>query len=102
MGLLEALAGQAVRVYDPSAKLDKPYPGVDQTETALDACQGAHALVIMTGWDEFATINTKAVKDAMAQRLIIDPSGVWSRRGVSADGFHYYTLGSPPWRHHHA
>lgn len=96
LGLLEALAGQAVRVYDPSARLGEPYPGVDQTETALDACQGAHALVIMTGWDEFGAIATRDVKEAMAQPMIIDPSGAWSRRGVSAAGFNYCTLGSPP------
>ncbi len=96
LGLIEALAGQTVRLYDPRARLGEPYPGVDQTETALDACQGAHALVIMTGWDEFAAIATRDVKEAMAQPVIIDPSGAWSRRAVSASGFNYCTLGSPP------
>ena len=98
LGLLEALPGHTVRLYDPSARLGRSNSSVTETETALEACQGAHALVIMTGWDEFAAIATKAVKEAMAQPVVIDPSGIWNRRGVSVEGVDYCTLGSPPKR----
>lgn len=95
LALLEALSGQAVRLYDPSTRLGEGYSAVTQTETALEACQGAHALVVMTGWSEFATISTRAVKEALAQPVVIDPAGVWSQQAVSAEGFTYCTLGRP-------
>ena len=95
LALLEALSGQAVQLYDPSTRLGERHSAVAQTETALEACRGAHALVIMTGWSEFATISTEAVKAALAQPVVIDPAGVWSQRDVSAEGFTYCTLGRP-------
>lgn len=95
LALLQALSGQAVRLYDPRARLGEGYSGVTQTETALEACRGAHALVIMTGWSEFATISTRTVKEALAQPVVIDPAGVWSQQAVSAEGFTYCTLGRP-------
>ena len=95
LALLEALSGQSVRLYDPSARLGVEYSSVMQTESALEACQGAHALVIMTAWSEFTSIPTRAVKEALARPVVIDPSGVWSQRGVSSEGFTYCTLGRP-------
>lgn len=95
LALLEALPGQVVQLYDPSTKLDEGYSAVRQTGTALEACQGAHALVIMTGWSEFAAISTMAVKEVLAQPVVIDPAGVWSQRDVGAEGFTYCTLGRP-------
>lgn len=98
LALLDSLRGMGipVRLYDPQATLDESYPHVTQMASALEACRGAHALVIMTGWGEFATIPTRAVKEALAQPVVIDPSAVWSQRGVHAEGFSYCTLGCPP------
>lgn len=95
LALLEALSGHVVRLYDPSTRLGEGYSTVTQTETALDACQGAHALVIMTGWSEFSTMSPRVVKGALTRPVVIDPAGVWSQQIVNAEGVTYCTLGRP-------
>jgi UDPglucose 6-dehydrogenase len=93
--LLDSLLTIPVQLYDPQATLDKGYPNVVQTPSALEACRGAHVLVIMTAWEEFASISARAVKEVMAQPIVIDPSAVWSHHELAAEGVTYSTLGRP-------
>lgn len=93
--LLDSLRSVPVRLYDPQATLDQAYPQVVQVTCALEACQDAGVLVIMTGWEEFSSISSASVKEALVQPIVIDPAAAWSRRDLSADGFAYFTLGKP-------
>lgn len=95
LGLLDGLRGVSIRLYDPCATLVQGYPDVPQVPSALDACRSAHALVIMTAWDEFSAISLTAVKEALSEPVVIDPSGAWSRRDAEAAGFLYSPLGRP-------
>jgi UDPglucose 6-dehydrogenase len=96
LALLDGLPGVAVRLYDPAATLGAGYPTATQVTSPLAACQGAHALVIMTAWDEFASIPLGSVTSALAAPIVIDPAGSWRTRAVAAASIHYSTLGRPP------
>ena len=96
LGLLDGLPGVTVQLYDPAATLGAGYPTVTQVPTPLAACQGAQALVIMTAWDEFASIPIESVKEALRAPIVIDPAGSWRTRDVAAASLHYSTLGRPP------
>lgn len=93
LALLDALPGVTVRLYDPRAILNEDRAGVTQCASALDACRGADALVIMTAWDEFLATDMSAVQDVMTGKVVIDPAAAWSRRDASTHGFVYATLG---------
>ena len=96
LSLLEALRPYAVRAYDPQAVLSRPdWTHVRQVASALDACQGADALVIMTPWAEFASIDAARIREHLAGRLIIDPYGVLPVSRCEALGLRHVRLGSP-------
>lgn len=90
--LLEALKGVHVRLYDPQAVLGEGFPDVIAVRSALEACQGADALVIMTAWGEFSKISPAAVKEVLRGTTIIDPWAVWNAESLPRD-IHYSTLG---------
>jgi len=60
-------AGAHLRVFDPAAmpKLKALYPPNDRltyVESAFAAAQGAHALVILTDWEEFRSLDLNRVR----------------------------------------
>lgn len=98
LALLDSLRDIPIRLYDPQATLDQPFQNVLEVSTALEACRGAKALMIMTGWEEFASISSLSVKEIMVNPLVIDPSGTWRQRNPAGQGFSYFTLGKQPGR----
>lgn len=64
--------GGTVLGFDPMAKI----PGnlkVKQTSTAIEACSQSQALVVLTEWPEFSTINPEEVKSVLqAPAAILD------------------------------
>ena len=95
LALLAALAGHAVQAYDPSARLEPGrFPCVQPAASAIDACEGADALVILTPWPAFASANLATVLEHMRGRLILDPSGVLKDARAHALGFTYLRLGT--------
>lgn len=69
-GLLER--GADVVAYDPVARdeMSERFPDIEYVDSAEDALQGAHAAMVVTGWDEFATLNSEF--KSMATPLVID------------------------------
>lgn len=96
LALIEGLGRYAVRAYDPAARLDgAAHSTVVQTATALEACEGADALAIMTAWPEFAIADMQQVEQAMRGRVIIDPWGMLRGSDVERRGFVRAQLGAP-------
>jgi UDPglucose 6-dehydrogenase len=96
LALLESLAGFAIRAFDPQVRLTpESRPRFMQAASALEACQGADVLVIMTPWPEFASVEATELEGAMRGRVIIDPFGVLNRRQPAQSGFLHYRLGRP-------
>lgn len=96
LALLDALTSFAVQVYDPHVVLEPSRAvSVTQVRSALEACRGADALVIMTPWPEFSRIDVAQIRTQMAGRVIIDPFGALDQPRCQALGFVHLRLGSP-------
>jgi UDPglucose 6-dehydrogenase len=70
-----------LRVYDPVVKWDPEWhPDVVVASTALDALDGADALIIMAPWEEFKEISLDEILKRIKNGLVLDPYAVLERR----------------------
>ncbi len=89
-------AGARVRVFDPvgmdAARPMLP-PEVVYCAAALEAAQGADALVVVTEWGEFRALAPEALARAMAGRVVVDLRNVFDPQALRAAGFEYTGIG---------
>ena len=83
--------GAAVRAYDPVA-LPKDFEGT-KVGSAIEAAEGADAVVICTEWAEFRGIDWSAVRAAMRGNLIYDGRNCVSPSRVRDSGLRYLGVG---------
>jgi len=89
-------AGARVVAYDPEgvepskAIFDKP---LEYASDAYGCADDAHALVIVTEWDEFRALDLDRVRDAMANPLLVDLRNVYNRDEVEEAGLTYVCVG---------
>lgn len=94
--LLKNLKGIKVKAYDPQATIDLfSFPGVSQVSTPMDACKGAKALIVMTPWSEFKSIDPAEIKRYLDGYVIIDPYKSLNAQQCEKIGLKYLTLGRP-------
>ena len=98
--IMEALwgAGAKVRAYDPEATEEaaRLYPDQDDLElcdTAYSALDGADALVIITEWQEFRSPDFDAIKDKLADAVVVDGRNLYEPKTVERYGLKYYAIG---------
>ena len=101
IALLSALAEtnrcHQITVYDPKVKIeDTPIENVLSAETALQACQDAEALAVMTPWSEFRLIAPNEIARAMKGKWIIDPYSLFDSDECAIAGMRHLSLGRPP------
>ena len=88
--------GAVIKAHDPKgfkeAKHELP-DSVDYVESVFDAIQDADALVIMTEWNEYRSLDLAKVKQAMRGNAFIDLRNVYERDLVEAQGFVYDAVG---------
>jgi len=89
--------GAHVSVYDPKgmekAREVAAISGARFAESALDAVQGAEALVIATEWTEFKNIDLAEVKERMATPMVFDGRNLFDPETMAKVGFHYSSIG---------
>jgi len=94
LGLLDALSPFKAAAYDPQVK---SVPGnrarLRLAATALDACNGADALVVLTPWSEFSKVSPSEIKAALRHNVVIDPFGVLDAEACTATGLSAHRLG---------
>jgi UDPglucose 6-dehydrogenase len=90
-------AGARVRAYDPVAEAEarKLIRGVDFTESAADAIEGADAVVLVTEWPEFGELDLGDVAAAMRGSLVVDGRNYLDPDAVTAAGLTYEGVGRP-------
>jgi UDPglucose 6-dehydrogenase len=95
LALAQSLPAVDKVAYDPLVKsLVEPMPGLSIAASALEACEGADALAVMTPWSEFSTIDPGLIRKQMRRDVLIDPFAILDGRACRAAGFSYHTLGS--------
>ena len=82
-----------VRAYDPVVRPSITDPTVTVVSHRDAALAGADCLLIMTDWEEFASIDPLALGRAMRRPLVIDCVGVLEDRRGGLEGIQYVSMG---------
>jgi UDPglucose 6-dehydrogenase len=88
--------GASVRVYDPVAasKADGMLAGARVADSALDAIDGADAVVLVTEWPEFGELDWAGeVKRRLKSPIVIDGRNFLDREALIEAGFTYEGIG---------
>lgn len=111
----DLLAEQAkLHIYDPEVKREDMWvemnytckvnhdntPNLDESITtspdAYSACDGAHALCILTEWDEFKTLDYTKIFASMAKpAFIFDGRNILNHAELRTIGFEVHAIGKP-------
>jgi UDPglucose 6-dehydrogenase len=62
-------------------------------ESALDAAEGADALLIVTEWQEFRSVKLSDLKSKMRQALVFDGRNLFDPLKMKSAGIEYYGIG---------
>lgn len=90
------LNGAKVRAFDPVAAENAkeacrvPFEAVG---SAMEAIDGADALLIVTEWPEFRSVDWRKVKSRMKQALVFDGRNLYDPAKMTAAGVEYYGIG---------
>jgi UDPglucose 6-dehydrogenase len=89
--------GASVCAYDPVAEATATelLPGVEMCDSALDALDGADAVVLVTEWPEFAKLDWADAKSRMTNPLIVDGRNFLEAETLRDAGFTYEGIGRP-------
>jgi UDPglucose 6-dehydrogenase len=60
-----------------------------------DAARDAHALLILTDWDEFRGLDLERLKETLRDPVMFDGRNLFSPKVMAAQGFSYYSIGRP-------
>jgi UDPglucose 6-dehydrogenase len=89
--------GVKVRVFDPvsmpGAKGLPVMRGVDLASDAYDAARGAHALAIVTEWNEFRNMDLARLKRVMRKPVLCDLRNLYDPDEVEAAGLRHVGVG---------
>jgi len=92
--------GAQVSVYDPKgmerAREISEIKSARFCESALDAVDGAEALVIATEWEEFANVDLAVVKEKMTTPIVFDGRNLFDPSTMAKVGFRYHSVGRIP------
>ncbi len=98
--IVEALLarGATIVAYDPVAmdearRVFGPLGGLSYAASPLDACDGADALVIVTEWKEFRSVDFDALRARLKSPVIFDGRNLYDPAQAKAAGFEYSAVG---------
>ena len=98
-----------VVVFDPKVPSEKVYTDLDYLNTRssdenrklvtvandpYEACKGAHAVAILTEWDEFKILNWEQIHDSMLKPAnLFDGRNILEPSNMSKIGFRFQAIG---------
>ncbi len=85
--------GAEVVVYDPVVKHLPTLTNLGTAADAYEAVTGADAVVLVTDWPEFSSLDFRAVANLMAGDLIVDGRNWIDTEQVAAAGLRYVGMG---------
>ena len=78
--------------------MDKARPHFKNLKYATDpyeALRGAHAVVLLTEWKEFLSLDWKRVRRGMKGRFFFDGRNLFNPAEMKKQGFQYFSIGRP-------
>jgi UDPglucose 6-dehydrogenase len=91
--------GANLRVWDPAAmkqavwRLESLGARILFAKNEYDAISGADAMIILTEWNQFRSIDMDRVKRLLKSPQIFDLRNIYSRQAIEAQGFRYFGVG---------
>jgi UDPglucose 6-dehydrogenase len=89
--------GAQVTAYDPKgmdkARETKKIGDAKFVASALEAVEGAEALVVATEWSEFANVDLAIVKEKMITPIVFDGRNLFNPETMGQLGFRYHSIG---------
>jgi UDPglucose 6-dehydrogenase len=91
-------AGATVRAFDPEGMNEarKLLGGVVFCANAYEAMEGAHALVIITEWNEFRALDLGRVRTLLKSPTVVDLRNIYKPADMAESGFYYFSIGRDP------
>lgn len=89
------LSGARIKAYDPHAmeKAKGFLKGVDFCKDPYETAAESDALLILTEWSEFKTMELKRIKKSLKNPLIIDGRNIFDPAKMRKLGFKYISIG---------
>lgn len=98
--IIPALIGRGAEIcaFDPEGAHEaaKLLPGVIFAADADEALAGADALVLMTEWNEFRSLDWATVRERMTGRVVVDLRNIYRPEQMTAEQFIYHSIGRSP------
>lgn len=93
-GMLQ-LNGATVNVYDPKAmeNSQRLFPTLNYSTSAIEACEGADAVLVLTEWREFVELDPFDLADTVRAKVIVDGRNCLDSAKWSDAGWRVYALG---------
>ncbi|MFN3422233.1 MAG: UDP-glucose dehydrogenase family protein, partial [Armatimonadota bacterium] len=91
--------GAKLRLYDPAAienvkqVFPEDPPKLVYCKSAVEAATNAHAILLVTEWDEFKNIDWAQIRQVVALPIIVDGRNCLDPKVVKEAGFEYYGIG---------
>lgn len=84
-----------IRAYDPVAmdNARQVFPGITYCKDPYDAAKGADALVLITEWNQFRSLDMGKIKNLLRQPYFFDLRNVYDPEKMKTMKFHYYCVG---------
>jgi UDPglucose 6-dehydrogenase len=92
-------AGATIRAYDPAAmdNAKRLLPAaVTFSDSPYEAAKGAHAVVLVTEWNEFKYLNLERLRGLLERPVIFDGRNLWEPERMRRLGFEYHSVGRKP------
>ncbi len=64
-------------------------------KTSYEVAKDVDALVILTEWNEFRSLDIARLEELMATKLILDFRNIYDANDMSDAGFRYISIGKP-------
>jgi len=93
-------AGASITAYDPAAmerarEVLPPSDNMRYADNVYDAALNADAVLILTDWKEFGTIDLVRLNRAVHFPIVIDGRNLYSPKKMLEQGFTYVSMGRP-------
>jgi UDPglucose 6-dehydrogenase len=90
-------AGAKVRAYDPQGMehARSILREVDYAPDAYACAEGAGALVVLTEWNEFRSLDLARLKSVLQRPIVVDLRNIYRPDEMARQGFTYVSVGRP-------
>ena len=97
LAIIQALkdAGASIKAYDPVGmeQARKLIEGIEFGDSAYAVADGSHAIVIVTEWNAFRSLDLKRLRALMAMPVMVDLRNVYRGEDVVKEGIAYSSVG---------